>query len=212
MAFTEPGSARVPKPLRRNLLTAVCVAVVIASCGGADQATPVEIATAFVEAYEALDVDAATSYLAADADVSLFNANTEGLAQAFRWDDAMGFQVLLDSCAETSSGALGTTVRCDYDYHAIRSEDIGLGPYGGNWLDFIVRDGEVVSVSDHLETTPNGFSSEMWDPFATWVAENHPDDVTVMYTDSSQGSPQLTEESTALWEQRTREYVDVLGG
>jgi hypothetical protein len=182
----------------------------LSACAGAD--TPVETATAFVEAYGALDLDAAISYLAEDADLQLFNADTEELALAFRWDEATGFQLLLDSCMETSSGAARTTVRCDYDYHAIRSEERGLGPYSESWLDFIVVDGKIASVSDHLEFESNGFSSEVWEPFAAWVAANHPDDVLAMYGDSSQTSLEITDESVALWEQRSLEYVEDVGG
>lgn len=219
MAETGSRSTKVARDPRRNFV--IGIAVVAAIVVGVlillrplddGPATPVEVATVFVEAYEVLDVDTASSYLAADANLHLFNANTEELPLAFSWDEATGFKILLDSCAETSSGPSGTTVRCDYEYHGIRSEEIGLGPYGGSWLDFTVLDGKIASGSDHLEFTLNGFSSEMWVPFAAWVAETHPDDVTIMYGDSSQTSPQITDESIALWEQRTREYVEVVGG
>jgi hypothetical protein len=197
----------------RRLVGIAAVAAIVISCGSADQAaTPVETATAFVEAYGALDVDTAVSYLAEDADVQLFNAEPQGLPLAFSWDEATGFKVILDSCQETRTGPAGATVRCDYDYHAIRSEEIGLGPYGGSWLDLTVVDGKITSAFDHLEFSSNGFSSEMWDPFATWVAETHPDDVVIMYGDLSQSSLELTDESVALWEQRSREYVEEVGG
>lgn len=213
MAISEPGTARVPKPLWRDLLIAFGLAIVVISCGVADQtATPAEIATAFVEAYSALDVENAASYLAEDADLQLFNADSEGLPMAFRWDQAAGFELLLDSCAETRTGDAGSVVRCEYDYHALRSEEIGLGPYSGNWLDLTVVDGKITSAFDNLETSSNGFSSEMWEPFAAWMAENHPDDVITMYGDPSQTAMELTDEAIALWEERTREYVDVVAG
>lgn len=212
MAISEPGSARMPKSLRRNLLIAVGLAAVVVSCGAADQtATPVEIATAFVEAYGALDVETVASYLDEEADLQLFNADSDGLPMAFRWDQAAGFELLPDSCAETRTGPAGSVIRCEYDYHALRSEEIGLGPYSGNWLDLTVVDGKITSAFDHLETSSNGFSSEMWEPFAAWVAENHPDDVITMYGDPSQTAMELTDEAIALWEERTSEYVDVVG-
>jgi hypothetical protein len=208
------NSGSVPKDPKQHLVIWIAaVAAVVASCGAADQAaTPVETATAFVEAYSALDLETATSYLAEDANLRLFNADSESLPVAFRWDEASGFKVLLDSCAETRTGPAGSVVRCDYDYHGIRSEEIGLGPYSGSWVDITVVDGKITSAFDHLEFESNGFSSELWEPFATWVAENHPDDVIVMYGDPSQSSLELTDESVALWEQRTREYVEELGG
>jgi hypothetical protein len=170
------------------------------------------IATAFVEAYGAYDIDRAASYLAADADLSEFNGEVEGMRLQVRWQEATGFQVLLDSCARVNPAPFETSVRCTYYYHGIRSEEIGLGPYRGSWFDLRVLDGKIVSVSNDIEFISNGFSSEVWEPFAAWVAETYPEDVPIMYTDARQTMSQLTEESIALWEQRTREYVEVATG
>jgi hypothetical protein len=52
----------------------------------------------------------------------------------------------------------------------------------------------------------------MWEPFAQWVAENHPDDVLVLYADSSQSLEMRTEESIPLWEQRIQEWAVEVGG
>jgi hypothetical protein len=170
-------------------------------------ASPVEIATAFVEAYAAFDMDEAFSYLAADANLSQLG----GKEQMRRWNrlsEAQGFKRLLDSCEEGTSSTYGTNVRCMYDFHGIRSDEIGLGPYSGNWFDFRIREGQIVSVSGHMDL--NEFSPQMWEPFREWVAEAYPEDVAIMYTNSSQTEERLTEESIALWEQRSREYVDVV--
>jgi hypothetical protein len=50
----------------------------------------------------------------------------------------------------------------------------------------------------------------MWEPFAAWVRVEHPDDILAMYTDESQETQRVTEDSNRLWEQRTAEYVAVV--
>jgi hypothetical protein len=139
-----------------------------------------------------------------------FGGDLEGLRLQFSHGRAQGLRLLLDSCEAQSSSPSGTLVRCAYDYHGIRSDEIGLGPYSGSWFDITVLEGEIVSVSDHIQFMSNGFSSEMWEPFAAWVAETYPEDVAVMYTNSSQTMQSITEESNQLWELRSREYVDVV--
>ncbi|HKY48107.1 MAG TPA: hypothetical protein VJQ79_09040, partial [Acidimicrobiia bacterium] len=174
-------------------------------------AAPVEVATAFVEAYAAFDADKAVSYLtdSAVAEFGGFDGDLEDLPLGLRQGQAAGFQWLFDTCEVSGSSPSGALVRCAYAYHGIRSDEIGLGPYTGSWFDITVLDGKIVSVSDQIQYSSNGFSSEMWEPFASWVAETYPDDVAVMYKDSSQAVPSITEESNQLWELRTREYVGV---
>ena len=171
----------------------------------------VDVATAFVEAYAAFDADKAVSYLtdSAVAEFGGFDGDLEDLRLGLRQGQAAGFKWLLDTCEASGTSPSGTMVRCTYDYHGIRSDEIGLGPYTGSWFDITVLDGKIVSVSDQIQYSSNGFSSEMWEPFASWVAETYPDDVAVMYQDSSQAVPNITEESNQLWELRTREYVGV---
>jgi len=47
----------------------------------------------------------------------------------------------------------------------------------------------------------------MWYPFKEWVSTNYPQDIAVMYEETSIGDYALTEDSIRLWEQHTREYV-----
>lgn len=210
---------------RRNLLIGIAAAAAVILIGVlfvwqptenaavADQpaASAVEIATSFVEAYATYDVDRAASYLAADA-FGEFGGNLENMRLQNTWREATGFRELLDSCEEQTTLSSGTVVRCTYDYHALRSEEIGLGPFGGSYFDFTVLEGKIVSVSGAFDYITNGFSSQVWEPFADWVAETHPEDVLVLYTDRSQTMQRVTEDSIAVWEERTREYVTVVGG
>jgi hypothetical protein len=177
----------------------------------ADQpsAAATEIAAAFVKAYAAHDVDKAASYLAADAFAEL-GGDPEGMRLLSRWREAVGVREVLDLCVERTTLSSGSVVRCTYDYHALRSDEIGLGPFSGSYFDLTVQEGKIVAVSSVLEFVSNGFSAEVWEPFAVWVAETHPDEVLVLYTDPDQAMQRMTEESIALWEERTQEYVDTV--
>ena len=93
---------------------------------------------------------------------------------------------------------------------AIRSDDIGLGPYTDNHWSLTVRDGKIVSAKQQIAYETNGFSKQAWEPFARWVSIYHPDDVLTMYVDDDKSMQQFTEDSNRLWEQRSIEYVTVV--
>ena len=172
-------------------------------------ATAVETATAFLDAVAAHDVDRAASLLSDSALAELGGLTNLGLQ--FEWDRATGFQMLVTSCEPSTASPAGVvTVTCAYDFEGIRSDEVGLGPFVGSTYMFRVQDGEIISLSDNIEVEANSFSPEVWEPFAAWVLENHPDDVTVMYNDSSQTDRRFTDESIRLWEQNSHEYVDTV--
>jgi hypothetical protein len=124
-----------------------------------------------------------------------------------RFWEATGFKHTLDSCEETGRFDFGTVVRCTWDFHAIRSDEIGLGPYSGSYDELTVRDGEIVDVFGEIGIT--AFSRESWEPFAEWVSTNYPEDVALTYK-SDFSDYQLTPESIRLWEQHTRDYVEAV--
>jgi hypothetical protein len=124
-----------------------------------------------------------------------------------RFQEATGLKQILGSCEEAFSYALGTVVRCTWDYHGIRSEEIGRGPYSGSYDEITVRDGEIVEVDGYIETAK--FGPQMWDPFAEWISTNYPEDVVVMYKPNF-SDYRLTLESIRLWEQHSREYVEAV--
>ena len=164
------------------------------------------LAAVFVGAYGAFNVDQAASYLASDADLWL--SDLEQVRLENRLLEAQGFKLLLDFCRHRNTTPDGIVVGCSWDFHAIRSEERGLGPFSGSWFDLTVRDGKIVAAT--MNWGISKFSPQVWEPFAAWVAENYPEDVDVMYVDFS--NYRLTEESIALWEQRSREYADFVGG
>lgn len=168
--------------------------------------TPVEIGTAFLAAYATEDEQLGASYAAPGTNLPF------GTPEWDQWGQATGFEVLPGACEERTSPAREIQVRCSYEYHGLRSDEIGLGPFGDNWLDLTVENGLITSATDHFETGSNNFSAQMWEPFAAWVAGAYPEDSAIMYTDSTQSQEVETSESDQLWEQHTKEYVQVVGG
>ena len=168
-----------------------------------------EAATGFLEAFGALDVNQATTYLADDAVIASMGADDDPRL-LISYLEATGYEQTLDPCEVGGTTASGTTVRCAFAFHALRSGEIGLGPYSGGAFDLVVRDGEIVQVSQGWEIEE--FSPQVWEPFAEWVSTTYPEDAAVMYVDSSLSGVRLTEESIQLWGRRTREYVEEVGG
>jgi hypothetical protein len=173
-----------------------------------------DIATSFIAAYGDLNADQAITYLGDDADISelmesVGAAGVEGTTREFRQLisllQAQGYKQMSNSCKELGSAADGTRLECTFDFHDLRSDEIGRGPFSGSYFELTVRDGEIVRASEHLEI--ERFSPQMWEPFARWVSKAHPDDTAVMYEGDFTGA-RLTDESIRLWERHTWGYAD----
>lgn len=217
---TEVG--RESKRLDRRLLVVVVAAValvlvvlVVVSQRREAAPAPEAVATSFVEAVGASDAEQAISYLGDDADISQLISSVgaqgvEGTLGEFRlllsFFQATGYKQTLDSCKELGSSAAGTNLRCTFDYHNFRSDEIGRGPFSGSTYSLTVRDGEIVQA--RMDFGIEEFSPQMWEPFADWVSKRYPEDAAVMYADATRGGVRLTEESIGLWERHTRGYVE----
>jgi hypothetical protein len=174
-----------------------------------DPTAAVATASGFLEAYASFDLDQAGTFLTDNAHLDLFGSEwIVGTAMM----QAIGFQVLVGTCEPTGTTTTGIQVRCPYDYQAIHSDQIGLGPYGDNFFDITVGPEGITSASMSLEFTENGFSGQVWEPFAAWVSTTYPDDAVVMYIDEGLTDFAYTDASIALWEQHSQEYVSVVNG
>jgi len=196
----------------------VAVVLVLVNVPGSDTATTpadppapveqadaaaVEVATGFVRAVGAFDTDRAIDYLTDFAELPE-GATPEELPLLISLYEALGYEQMLDPCEVTGTSASGTAVRCPFDFHSIRSDEIGRGPYRGSYWDITVIDGKISSAIQSWETEK--FSPQMWEPFSDWVAETHPKDFNVMYVDGGDGF-RITEESIQLWETNSERYV-----
>lgn len=176
----------------------------------ADPAIPADqLAREFADAYGAFDTDRALTYLTDDAlATGEGNAGAWGSADDFRMaqavEQAQGITQIVTGCETQGESSDGTNVRCAFDLHAYRSDEIGRGPYGDNYWDLVVRDGKITSATSTWAYLTNGLSNEMWTPLQAWVTRTHPEDLQTMYP---VGDPAITEEYIQIWEERTREYA-----
>ena len=170
--------------------------------------TPVETAEDFLEAYYGrFDVDQAFTYLGAEPEaVGLGTAGAPNYHLLARFFEATGSKLVDLQCQEASTSPEGAVVTCTWSTHDFFSDELGLGPFGPNADELIIVDGKIVSIVDGTDEGPNEFSNQIWEPFADWIAEKHPDDRAVMYDPYPNGW-RITEESIPVWEQRLREYV-----
>lgn len=210
---------------RKIVFIVVAAPLVLAACVGGNEAPPNDrpatpnpypeepnaeaIATGFVEAFGAFDAERAAGYLAPGAEIPE-GLRAEELPLLISFFQAQGFRQMLDPCEVTSTAASGTWVLCPYDFHAIRSDVIGLGPFHGSYWFITVRDGAVVRAIQEWEIEE--FSPQMWKPFAEWVYTTYPRDFAVMYTGGHDNfrrtNFRLSEESIRLWGRHSREYVE----
>jgi hypothetical protein len=200
-------------------LLIIAAFVVHQSRGEASRHSPIEVATSFLEAYGAFDADQAISYLADDAEISQLIGSVgaqgvEGTLEEFRLLvsllEATGYKQKLISCEELGGSSSGTGVLCTSDYHNFRSDEIGRGPFSAVSFDLSVRDGAIVRARQDFGVEE--FSTQMWEPFASWVSRAYPKDAAVMYEDGGTSGVRLTAESIRLWERHTREYAEKVGG
>jgi hypothetical protein len=152
-------------------------------------------------------VEQAMTYLADDATIAVLGAQDD-LRLLSSWLEATGYQQIIDSCEKVGSPASGS-ISCTFAFHALRSDELGRGPFGGSSFDLLVRNGKIVHASQDWEIEK--FSPQVWEPFANWASTVHPNDAAVMYQDDSHSGVRLTEESIRLWDLRTREYVEEAG-
>jgi hypothetical protein len=188
-------------------------AATAASSTTAESAEPesaTEVAQEFLDAYGSLDADRALGYLTDDAVASWqgYPGASWGSPELFRLElsvlDAHRVELIVTGCESQGEAADGTNVRCAFDLHLYGSNLIGRGPYGDNYWDFVVRDGQITSAAGTFPYFANGLSNEMWSPLQTWMTSTHPEDLRIMYP---VGDPEDIEEFIRVWEERTREYA-----
>jgi hypothetical protein len=84
-----------------------------------------EVATGFVQAYGAFDVEQASTYLADDATIAVLGAQDDPRL-LISWLEATGYQQIVDSCEGVGNSSSGS-IRCTFAFHALRS---GASPVG----------------------------------------------------------------------------------
>lgn len=204
--------------MRRGLFFIAALVLVFAACSGSSESStsepappdasasdpstsetsPGDVALSFLEAKEAYEVDAVLALVHDDATVGVGPANSkEELAFEIAFSEATGLVVEPLGCDE-ADGLLS----CTAEATTAITRAGGLNP------DTFTYD---IEVTDDLITMVrlvglDGYSSKNWTPFQSWIRQNHPDDFEVMYDGVS--AIAISDESLALWEARTDEYVE----
>ena len=142
-----------------------------------------DVVRRFLAAFGAFDAEAAMTYVADDADLRWLidlqvPASERGLSLELALSEAQRVQLTITWCVASQLRS-GAGVVCGFDFHAIASDVLGLGPFTGSTFRFTVRDGEIIEAAGY----PNfkQFASQMRAPFAEWVAATYPRDFEVMY-------------------------------
>lgn len=200
--------------LAYGLVAAVAVLIVgtvtwiaVVNDGEPDVASPVDIGRSFIEAQDAWDADAATALLAPDAVIkgSGLVTEVEQYASNFAWYQALDWRWAVEECNQTTVGP-PAEVRCTLTHQNAWTRALGVGPYSGSSIDFVIGNGQIQELTD--DTDLSAFSPEAWGVFTKWVTANHPSELGVMIRRQGLTSiPIVTPEALALWEQYTNEFV-----
>ena len=227
-----PSSVDRQKHDRRRALTVtglVAVAAAIAVLAWissqvprADDPAPVDpdrsaenTAETFVDAYAAYDREQVAELLADADDVALWTDeyDDDHWQRGSRWLEAAGARILLDSCDALWSSPAGTHVSCVFDLHALHSEQLGLGPWPDNTLEFTVKDGKILEATQTLGNATNGFWPDLWNPFVRWLSRNHPAEAGQMFVDWPETRwVNDRPRGRQLWRQLSQEYADARSG
>lgn len=167
--------------------------------GETDHEAAVEVAESFLEAFAAGDEAGAESYVAAG--VTPWEGWRNDLLDEGVWRP----DYILQPCEEMFTSGAGTRVNCPYEYHALRSEELGLEPFGNNVFTILVADEKVVSADPGQNAFSNG-QSDLFEAMSAWMQENHPQ--AWEFIDRDRHTPAEEKRAFRLWEQYSQEYVD----
>lgn len=103
------------------------------------------------------------------------SASPPGWQNYAKLADAWSVEYELHQCQTISVTNFAANVGCGFDIHALHSEELGLGPFGDNYMSVVVRDGKVRWFSVVYNSNLNG-ASELYVSLAKWIEKNHPED------------------------------------
>jgi hypothetical protein len=159
-----------------------------------------EVAQRFVEAFAAGDERAAASYVAAGA--TPWKGWRNDMHQRGAWAPAY----FLQSCEEQFTSDAGTRVLCPFAYHILRSEELGLEPFGGSSVfNVLVAEDKVVSAAVFFDYEDSG-QGELYEAILGWIEDNH--QRAWVFMNSEDHTPAQQRREDELFEQYTREYVE----
>jgi hypothetical protein len=176
---------------------------------------PVGVAEAFMTAFEEGDLATSGELLAPDANVVHAPATSAADWPSFiLWNEAAGFEHLLETCEQPIPADL-STVECSVLIESPWADALGVEIGQEDVYRLRVVDGAVTSLTVRSMNSPAPMT-DVWNTFHDWVAENHPDALDVMHTQSGLEDPgletvALTDESIDRWTQVTELFVADMG-
>ncbi len=208
---TTPTKRETSSRNRLITVTAAVVAVLVVGLvvitSGSEEAplatpnSPEGIALSFLEAKETYDTATALALVDDDAIVHVGPATSkEEFVFEIAFQEATGLIAKPVGC----EGVNGQLI-CTAEYTTAITRALGSGADTFTY-DIEVSDGQITQV----RLDPGNYSAENWEPFQAWISRNHPSDLEIMYDGSS--AIAMSDESLALWETRTDQYIEDLTG
>ncbi len=200
---SEASSRNLMMGVAAALVAVVGVAVILLTTGDgatppSSPDTPQDIALAFLEAKENYDTAAALALVDDDALVSVGPAtNKEEIAFEIAFSEATGLVLAPEGC-EQADGQLTCTAGVTTAITRARGFNADTFTYVFEVTGDRITEVRLINLGD--------YSAENWGPFHRWILLNHADDYEIMYNGSSEIAK--SDESLALWETRTAEYVE----
>ena len=193
------GSGWLVPVLAVTVIAVVALAIILTRDDGV--ASPESVANAYMEARENLDADAALALFAPNAEVNEEGFDFSQMSALFTWYEASHWNWTPGQCP-ISSGREETLARCSYEFENDWTRALEHAPIAGE-IQILISDGEITRLNSFLDTTQFG---DVWESFLGWISANHPDDFDKMLV-SGGTSPLIDDNSIALWEQYTAEFV-----
>lgn len=208
MTDTKTDNGKVATPNRWPRLAilvaipvvAVVAAVVLLTDKNGSVASPVSVATAFMNAIAEHDGNAARELFAPEG--AYGGIELSDLPTVLDHDRAIGWDYVNQGCEERTTDSAGTLVVCPYLFENDWMRALSLEPASGSY-EILVTDDQIQSATEIGD--PNNGIGEAYRAFRTWVNTNHPDDVATMF---GPGDEILRNtDSIPLYEQYTDEFV-----
>lgn len=159
-----------------------------------------QVAQDYAEAFAAGDVQQAASYLAPGTEWSEVRGE---MGEQGAWT----YEVFLEPCQEDFTGPTGTRFTCPFTYHVLRSDDLGMEPFGGDsWISAFVEDGKVSSAQVNYDYGDNG-QSEHLEAIWAYIEENHPREFRILDQNSEEATPAEERRAGRLFDRYVDEYV-----
>ena len=174
----------------------------------ATTATPVDVATVFVEAQNSYDAETALALLAPDAHFGDPITQDQGeLTSLFRFYEITAHIWTVEPCQ--ADAADPTSVVCPMFWTNAWAEALNTGGYDGEFR-FTVEDGVITNFELGVFDWPR--YSHVRDSMVDFINQNHFDQRLAVFDYGRGAVPKLTDRALELWEQFTAEFVAAQSG